>query len=258
MLLFFSRRIGLTDAGHEIPIAGGGRLTGRIGSTGVGAMTIQTQSADGRDGDNYTVLRARRDVLGNSDVGARPVAAVHRLADGSQRGRRRRRELRFRSALSINGFLAKSATPGVDGGEIAGKGSVVWNDNFLHTQYSLLSVGDNLATTSASSSGVVSGSIRRFRDPLPARVVAQARDPRAAPAYPLQHLHRSVEHESHAHQSRCDTDLKQFSANVRFDLIHRPLSDLFVVYNEQRLTDQPTPVNAGRGLIVKYTHMLAF
>jgi hypothetical protein len=55
-----------------------------------------------------------------------------------------------------------------------------------------------------------------------------------------------------------NTDLKQFSANVRFDLIHRPLSDLFIVYNEQQLADQPTPVNAGRGLIVKYTHMLAF
>ena len=55
-----------------------------------------------------------------------------------------------------------------------------------------------------------------------------------------------------------NTDLKQISANVRFDLIHRPLSDLFVVYNEQQLTDQLTPVNTGRGLIVKYTHMLAF
>ena len=53
-----------------------------------------------------------------------------------------------------------------------------------------------------------------------------------------------------------NTDLRQFSANVRFDLIHRPLSDLFVVYNEQQLTSQPVP--AGRGLIVKYTHMLAF
>ena len=55
-----------------------------------------------------------------------------------------------------------------------------------------------------------------------------------------------------------NTDLKQFSANVRFDLIHRPLSELFVVYNEQQLTDPPTPINPGRGLIVKYTHMLAF
>ena len=44
-----------------------------------------------------------------------------------------------------------------------------------------------------------------------------------------------------------NTDLKQFSANIRFDLIHRPLSDLFVVYNEQQLTDQPTPINPGAG-----------
>ncbi len=55
-----------------------------------------------------------------------------------------------------------------------------------------------------------------------------------------------------------NTDLKQVSANVRFDLIHRPLSDLFVVYNVQQLTDPPTPANTGRGIIVKYTHMLAF
>jgi hypothetical protein len=55
-----------------------------------------------------------------------------------------------------------------------------------------------------------------------------------------------------------NTDLHQLSANIRFDLIHRPLSDLFVVFNEQRLTDPPTPVNPGRGLIGKYTHILAF
>ena len=53
-----------------------------------------------------------------------------------------------------------------------------------------------------------------------------------------------------------NTDLKQFSANVRFDLIHRPLSDLFVVYNEQQQTNRD--LTSGRGLILKYTHMLAF
>ena len=35
------------------------------------------------------------------------------------------------------------------------------------------------------------------------------------------------------------------------DSFLHPLSDLFVVYNEQRLVaDQPTPINTGRGLIV--------
>src|SRR2546427_1938155 len=47
MLLFFSRRIGLTDAGEEIPIVAGGRLPRRVGRTGVGAMTIQTERGAG-------------------------------------------------------------------------------------------------------------------------------------------------------------------------------------------------------------------
>jgi hypothetical protein len=52
------------------------------------------------------------------------------------------------------------------------------------------------------------------------------------------------------------TDVHQFSANVRFNLIHRPLSDFFIVYNESQFTD--TTMTAGRGLIVKYTQMLSF
>jgi hypothetical protein len=51
-------------------------------------------------------------------------------------------------------------------------------------------------------------------------------------------------------------DVRQLSANVRFNLIHRPLSDFFIVYNESQFTDLEQP--AGRGIVVKYTHMLAF
>ena len=34
-------------------------MTGRAGTFGIGAMTIQTESEAGRPGDNYTVLRGR-------------------------------------------------------------------------------------------------------------------------------------------------------------------------------------------------------
>ena len=51
-------------------------------------------------------------------------------------------------------------------------------------------------------------------------------------------------------------DVKQFSANVRFNLIHHPLSDFFIVYNEQQFTDGR--VAAGRGVVVKYTHLFSF
>lgn len=392
MLLFFSRRVGLTDSGDEIPIAAGGRLTGRVGRTGVGAMTIQTQSDNGRDGDNYTVLRGRRDILQNSDVGA---IFLSRQSSGASTDRNEvagvDANFRFLRALSINGFLAKSATPGVTGGEMAGKGSVVWNDNFLHTQYSLLSVGDNFRDdigfikrrgirkhfvdfgvrfrpewwrrfgirelhphtryniyTDQSNAKVShtnhvamawffekGGYLELQWNPRFERITApftirpdqsfapgqygwneyvleletnHSRKVSASalatgggfwngtqksmkvgvivrPSYHLTFdtaLQRNdidlpfpmrafvtnlvTSRIGYAFNTRTfldtllqyNTDLKQLSANVRFDLIHRPLSDLFVVYNEQQLTDQPTPVNTGRGLIVKYTHMLAF
>jgi hypothetical protein len=47
------------------------------------------------------------------------------------------------------------------------------------------------------------------------------------------------------------------NTNVRFNFIHHPLSDLFVVFNEQRFTTgDGTP--PGRGLIVKVTQMVSF
>src|SRR5262249_49300479 len=145
ILLFFSRRIGLTDAGEPIPIDAGARLTGRVGKTGLGLMTIQTDSMDGRPGgDNYTVLRGRRDVLRNSAVGA---IFLSRQSAGGASSRNEvggvDANFRFIKALSVNTFLTRSFTPGVSGDEMAGKGSVTWNDNTLHTQYSFLSIGDS-------------------------------------------------------------------------------------------------------------------
>ncbi|MFN8059786.1 MAG: DUF5916 domain-containing protein [Vicinamibacterales bacterium] len=53
------------------------------------------------------------------------------------------------------------------------------------------------------------------------------------------------------------SDRQQFNANVRFNLIHHPLSDLYVVYNEQRFQTSSAPM-PGRGIIVKFTQMMAF
>jgi hypothetical protein len=42
-------------------------------------------------------------------------------------------------------------------------------------------------------------------------------------------------------------------SNVRFNLIHRPLSDIYVVWNETRL-----PGETRRVLMLKYTHLFSF
>ncbi len=54
-----------------------------------------------------------------------------------------------------------------------------------------------------------------------------------------------------------DRDQDLFNANVRFNLIHHPLSDFYIVYNEQRfMTDEA--LSPGRGFIVKFTQMFSF
>lgn len=73
--LFFSRRIGL-DGGRVVPLRVGGRLTGKAAGFTLGLLNVQT--GDVRPADdlpaviesaNFTVLRAKRDVLRRSSMG---------------------------------------------------------------------------------------------------------------------------------------------------------------------------------------------
>jgi hypothetical protein len=81
--LFNSRQIGLTPDGRPLPIIGGGRVSGRVGSWEVGLLDMQTQSALGNPAENFGVVRAKRNLLGKSDVG---VLLQQRMAtDGSGR-----------------------------------------------------------------------------------------------------------------------------------------------------------------------------
>ncbi len=75
-ILFFSRRIGLTEGGID-PIRAGGRVTGRAGAFRIGALNIRTRGipAAELEATNFSVLRLRRDVLRRSDIG---IMATHR------------------------------------------------------------------------------------------------------------------------------------------------------------------------------------
>ena len=69
-VLFFSRRIGIAD-GQVVPILGGGRVTGKLGDFGVGALAIRTgaNTAAGAPETDFSVLRLKRDILNRSTVG---------------------------------------------------------------------------------------------------------------------------------------------------------------------------------------------
>jgi hypothetical protein len=53
-----------------------------------------------------------------------------------------------------------------------------------------------------------------------------------------------------------NNDTRQWTSNLRFNLIHRPLSDFFLVYNERR--DDRTGDLITRAVIAKMTYMMVF
>jgi hypothetical protein len=68
--LFYSRRIGLYN-GNRVRIYGGVRMTGRINKWDMGVLDMQTAAFEENPGENFGVLRAKRNVFNeNSYVGA--------------------------------------------------------------------------------------------------------------------------------------------------------------------------------------------
>jgi len=53
-----------------------------------------------------------------------------------------------------------------------------------------------------------------------------------------------------------NSDNHQWTSNLRFNIIHRPLSDFFLVYNERR--DERTGQMLSRAVIAKLTYLMAF
>lgn len=71
--IFYSRRIGIYE-GQQVPVWGGGRLTGRVGDWDIGALTLQTGFLkDGETGEeilpsiNNSVVRLRRKIPVNNN-----------------------------------------------------------------------------------------------------------------------------------------------------------------------------------------------
>ena len=76
-VVFYSRRIGLSDTAQSVPIEVGGRVSGRAGPYSIGLLNIQTDDSRTANAPstNFSVVRLRRDVLRRSNVG---VIATHR------------------------------------------------------------------------------------------------------------------------------------------------------------------------------------
>ncbi|MCZ6769447.1 MAG: DUF5916 domain-containing protein [Acidobacteria bacterium] len=114
-LLFHSRRIGLAR-GLPVPLLGGARLTGRAGPYYLGLMNIQTRSDRDIPANNFSIVRVRRNILGNSDIGAIFLNRQSRLPEDYNRSYGADVNfLFFDQRLSASAMLARTQTPGREG-----------------------------------------------------------------------------------------------------------------------------------------------
>lgn len=145
--LFYSRRIGLVD-GERVPIIGGGRVTGRIGSYTLGVMNISTEeetlSARQVGNANFTAIRVKRNVLANSSIGVIALNSENGISDynravGVDGG------FVLGQHVTITGAIGKTVSPG-DGdggaGTVAGVADFGWKSDRFQVGAQYQDVGE--------------------------------------------------------------------------------------------------------------------
>ena len=130
--LFFSRRIGISAAGQEVPILGGARLSGRLSeNVTVGFLNMQTESVGGAPANNFGVARLRRELPNRSSVGALFVnrQATGQVAASDDYNRTFGVDGRWGLGQNgiVSGFVAQTQTPGLSGADHAYDVAVDYN-----------------------------------------------------------------------------------------------------------------------------------
>lgn len=117
--LFFSRRIGLGEDGSVVPIIGGARVSGKVGQTNIGLLSMFTEDIAnvGITENNFSVARVNHNV-GNSRSSFGGVFVNRQglagLDDDYNRVFALDGKWGIGNKAEINGFIAKSSTPNID------------------------------------------------------------------------------------------------------------------------------------------------
>jgi hypothetical protein len=118
--LFFSRRIGISGNGSIVPIIGGGRLSGKVGNTNIGLLSMVTDDVDeiSVKKNSFNVARINHNFentrssiggiyVSRDRIGLNSVSDYNRVValDGVWG---------IGKKAKVSGFLSKSYTPGIE------------------------------------------------------------------------------------------------------------------------------------------------
>jgi hypothetical protein len=118
--LFFSRRIGLSPAGQQVPILWGSRLSGKAGRYNIGLLDMQAEDYGTVPSNNFGVVRISRDLPNRSSLGGLFVNRQG-FGDAAREDDHNRTfavdgKLGIGKNTTLSSFLARTDTPGIDTG----------------------------------------------------------------------------------------------------------------------------------------------
>ncbi|MDG1911894.1 MAG: DUF5916 domain-containing protein [Flavobacteriaceae bacterium] len=144
--LFFSRRIGIGTDGALVPIIGGSRVSGKVGQTNIGLLSMFTDDVENSNivKNNYSVARVNHDfATSRSSIGG---IFVNRsgidLPDDYNRVFAMDGKLGLGKKAQLTGFVSKSTTPGINTNDHAFKFLGVYNWNGWNLRGGYTEVGE--------------------------------------------------------------------------------------------------------------------
>jgi hypothetical protein len=143
VLLFHSRRIGLSEDREEIPIYGGLKLTGKQGPLDLGVLNMQTKPENHTPGQNFTVLRVKGNILARSYVGGIFTRNTAGPSGNANQAAGFDASFRFFRNLNLSGFLAKSDSSHPKDGQWAGQGNIDWESDRIEFTMEHVTIQEN-------------------------------------------------------------------------------------------------------------------
>jgi Domain of unknown function (DUF5916)/Carbohydrate family 9 binding domain-like len=146
LLLFFSRRMGISADRRAVPIDGGVRLTGQAAGLVVGGVWMRTQDFNGAPGNDYAVVRVRKNVMKGSDIGG---IFMMRNAIGEKSNYNRvygaDTYIRFPGQVDWSTYYVRSQSPDFNDGQYAWRTSINREGNFSHIKFGLMQLGEGFS-----------------------------------------------------------------------------------------------------------------
>jgi hypothetical protein len=171
--LFFSRRVGLSETGQEIPIVGGARVTGKMSGHNIAIMNLQTRAVSSRPGENFFVSRYSKDFMRRSKVGG---LFVNKEGIDSTRFNRTIAAdalIAPTQSFSVHTFLAKTSSPGVADGDLAFHARAQFLNPKWNTSAEFTDIGENFNAEAGfvPRKGIRTTQVHLERNPRPGGLI---------------------------------------------------------------------------------------